>query len=113
MANEVLDSQRKDEEASATMLTITPQALTVIQRVSAHPSLEPNSGLRIACQETGPSAPLGVRAVHGPSRGDRVWEQDGARLFLGPRAAQRIAGRELDAITEPEGHVQFVLRPAA
>ena len=47
------------------MLSITPQALSVMKRVTGHPSLEPTSGLRIACRDE-PSEPLQVRAVQGP-----------------------------------------------
>ncbi len=50
------------QEASTQMMTITPRALTVIQRVTGHPTLEPTSGVRIACPEE-TNAPLRVRAV--------------------------------------------------
>jgi Fe-S cluster assembly iron-binding protein IscA len=94
------------------MLRITPQAMTVIRRVTAHPTLAPSSGLRIARAQDG-AAPLEVRAVHRPRPGDGVVERRGARLYLGPDAVRRLAGRELDAVTNQQGRVQFVLRAVA
>ena len=103
---------RTIEEASESVLTITSEALAVMRRVTAHPTLEPTSGLRIARGDE-PSAPLRVRAVPSPHPGDEVVERDGGRLFLGPGAGRRIEGGELDAVTEADGRVQFILRPAA
>jgi iron-sulfur cluster assembly protein len=94
------------------MLTITPQAQTVIRRVSTSRRLEPTSGLRVASRPD-PDAPLEVRAVHAPRVGDTVVEPPGGRLYVDPTATQRIEGRELDAVTDPRGRVQFVLRDAA
>ncbi len=94
------------------MLTITPQALAVIQRVTAHPALEPTSGLRIA-RRAEPAAPLLVRAVDCPEPGDRVLEREGARLYLGSDIARRLDGRRLNAVTDDVGRVQFVLEAAA
>lgn len=101
----------QDEEAS-TLLTITPDASSVIRRVSAHPTLGPGSGLRIASR-TDPDAALEVAIAPGPRPGDRVVEQDGGRLFLTPSAAERVSGRELDATTDAGGRVHFVARRAA
>ncbi|GAB3242096.1 Fe-S cluster assembly protein HesB [Nocardioides dilutus] len=93
------------------MLSITPRALAVLRRVTAHPKLTPTSGLRIAPHEA-PSRPMQVRAVSGPHPDDRVLEQDGARLYLGRGADVQVEGRELDAVTDDEGRVQFILRSA-
>jgi hypothetical protein len=105
-------AQVKTEEASGSMLSITPRALCVMQRVTGHPTLEPTSGLRIASRAE-ESEPLLVRAVHRPLPGDEVLERNGARLYLDEHAAGKIANRELDAVTEPDGRVQFILRKAA
>ncbi|WP_141006891.1 Fe-S cluster assembly protein HesB [Nocardioides humi] len=94
------------------MVTITPRALAIIERVTAHPALKPTSGLRIARRED-PSAPWEVRAVDRPSPGDDVIERQGARLILGPDTAQGMENQVLDATTDPDGRVQFVLRRAA
>lgn len=94
------------------MLTITPSALAVIRRVTAHRALAPTSGLRIARRDE-PSSSLRVKAVRGPYPGDSVWERADARLYLGPGAHRRIEARQLDVVTAPNGRVQFILRRAA
>lgn len=93
------------------MLTLTPQALTVVRQITAHPALSPSSGLRIA-RRPGRSA-LQVRTVEEPHPGDEVVEERGARLYLGPEASSRVADGELDAVTDGEGRVHFVLRVPA
>lgn len=92
-------------------LTITPRASHVIRRVTAHPKLAPSSGLRIASRQ-GRGAPLEVKIVHSPEPGDRVVEHQGGRLFLSTAAVVRVVGRELDAVTDRGGRVQFVARDA-
>ena len=94
------------------MLTITAQALAVMQRVTANLTTESSSGLRIARQGE-PDAPLQVRAVGGPQPGDSVLERDGARLYLGPDAARKVEGRELDVVADADSRVQFILRAVA
>lgn len=94
------------------MLTLTPRAARVIRRVTAHPHLAPTSGLRIAPRRD-PDARLQVSVVAAPEPGDRVLEHDGGRLFLAEGAAERVAGRELDAVVDQQGRVQFVSRSAA
>jgi iron-sulfur cluster assembly protein len=91
------------------MLSITPRALAVIRRVTAHPKLKSTSGLRIAPPEE-PIEPLLVGAVADPTPGDQVLEEGGGRLYLGPGAEAQVAGRELDAVTDADGRVQFILR---
>jgi hypothetical protein len=94
------------------VFTITPRAVAVMRTIAEHRSMEPTSGLRIA-RRPDPSAPLEVRAVRGPRPGDSVVARDGARLYLGPGAEGRMVGGELDAVTDAQGRVQFVLRSAA
>ena len=94
------------------MLTMTPQALVVVRKVTGHPRLGGNSGLRIAGNPASPAkvAPLQVGAVSGPRPGDEVVERDGARVFLGPTAGRRLRGRTLDVISEHSGRVHFVVK---
>jgi iron-sulfur cluster assembly protein len=93
------------------MLTITPKALAVIRRVTAHRALAPTSGLRIARRDD-PSTSLQVKAVRGPHPGDSVLQRGDARLYLGPGAHRRVEARQLDVVTAPNGRVQFVLSSA-
>lgn len=91
------------------MFTMTPQARAVVRRVTSHPALSADSGLRIASAGSD-AAPMEVVAVKGPEPHDQVVERDGARVFLGPGALERLRGRLLDAVTERTGRVQFVLK---
>jgi iron-sulfur cluster assembly protein len=93
------------------VLTITPEALAVIRRVTDNRRLDRTAGLRIA-RRADPSAPLRVRAVNRPQPGDHVVERAGARLYLDPSARRRVDSRELDAV-DRKGHVQFILRASA
>ncbi len=91
------------------MLTITPRALAVARQVTAHPTMNATSGLRIARRRNA-AAPLQVGAAHGPQPGDATLERDGAVLYIGRGAEARLEDGELDAVTEPQGRVQFVLK---
>jgi Fe-S cluster assembly iron-binding protein IscA len=92
------------------VIAISEEALSVIARVTGHPMLDRRSGIRIARPTTGRGRGLEVHAVDRPRSDDRVVERDGARLYLSPEAATRVAGCELHARTEPGDRVQFVLR---
>ena len=94
------------------MLTITPRALRVARRVTAHPTLQPTSGLRIDRRGDG-SAALHVGAARGPELGDTTIERDGAILYIDAGALPRLEGGELDAVAVSDGRVRFILRTAA
>lgn len=91
------------------MLTITDRALKVLRTVTGHPRLAESSGLRIA-RRSPSSESLQVKPVQGPEPGDVVIERSKGRLFLGPVAARRLRDKVLDARTDAEGRVEFVLK---
>jgi hypothetical protein len=93
------------------MISFSKQAIAVMRQVTAHPKLSPSSGLRIAASRERET--LQVRTVRAPEPGDRVVEEQGGRLYLGPRAAGRVDGHVLDAVTAPDGRVHVILRSAA
>ena len=94
------------------MLTISREALSVIRRISTHPSTPVTAGLRIAHNEAW-SSMFGVEMVKRPSPGDSFVERDGAHLYLCPQAARRLDGHRLDAKTQDDGKVTFVLKKAS
>ncbi|GAA2114285.1 Fe-S cluster assembly protein HesB [Nocardioides bigeumensis] len=94
------------------MIAISSRALKVIRQVTGHPRLKHTSGLRIARGDEGGER-LRVGAVNEPAAGDQVVERDGARLYLGPVAAQKVRNGELDASTDENGRVTFILRDSA
>ncbi len=91
------------------MLTISSKALDVIRRVTGHPRLEEASGVRIAGGSDDDST-LEVAAVNKPEPDDKLVEQDGGRLYVEPEAVERLEGAELDARTDDDDRVEFVLR---
>ncbi len=93
------------------MFAMTPRARSVVQRVTGHRALSARSGLRIA-RGASADAPMQVAASVEPHEHDKVLEHDGARVFLGPGAVERLRGRTLDAVTEKTGRVHFVLKRA-
>lgn len=90
------------------MFSMTPRARSVVRRVTGHHALSARSGLRIAGGSS--SEPMQVAASTGPEPRDEVVEREGARVFLGPGAVERLRGRTLDAVTERSGRVHFVLK---
>lgn len=92
-------------------LSITPSALAVMRQVTAHPRLEPTSGLRIAMGAE-PDLPMQVAIADGPDAEDSVVTHDGARLILGPGAEEQVEGRKLDAVNQSDGRVKFILKSA-
>jgi Fe-S cluster assembly iron-binding protein IscA len=91
------------------MFTMTPRAHAVVRRVTAHARIGCSSGLRIAARTTDDDA-LDVGTAPGPRAGDEVVERDGARVFLDHEALPRVRGRVLDAVTEGDGRIHFVVR---
>ena len=91
------------------MLALTRSAHEAIRSLRSYPSLSRRGGLRISLDDDRQS--LLVRPASQPAAGDHVQDVDGARVFLGPRAASRLAGRALHVRRDPGGRWQFgVLR---
>ena len=91
------------------MFAMTTRARSVVRRVTGHQALSSRSGLRIA-RGASADSPMQVVASPAPREHDQVLERDGARVFLGPGAVERLRGRTLDAVTERTGRVHFVLK---
>jgi Fe-S cluster assembly iron-binding protein IscA len=90
------------------VLTITDRARAVLRRIPQQPTLPDTAGLRIARNEARQGR-YRVTAVPEPRHDDRVLEDQGARVFLGPVAAVRLRGRTLDARRDRQGRIEFVL----
>jgi len=91
------------------MLTITDSAELVLRKIPEQYADPRTAGLRIAlAAECGDR--LQVRAVPSPEPDDQVVEFDGARIFLGPVAARRLSGKQLDADLDARGRIQFRTR---
>jgi Fe-S cluster assembly iron-binding protein IscA len=88
------------------MLTMTEDAVTVIRTLKDGQALPDDGGVRIA---NDPAGALTLGFTNGPSAGDQVIENSGARLFVSPEAAVLLDDKALDASVDPEGNVQFAL----
>lgn len=92
------------------MLTLTDQARDIVRKIPAQAYMSYEAGLRIAHRQVnGSRGPLQVTAADGPKTGDQVVEYDGARVFLGKKAAQFLQGKQLDVSSDPQGRIQFVV----
>lgn len=87
------------------MLTMTENAVLVIRDLTAQQQAPPGAGLRIASDAAAGSLTLAL--VASPAQGDQVVDNDGARVFLDPQAAQILDDKALDAVIDAEGGVRF------
>jgi Fe-S cluster assembly iron-binding protein IscA len=86
------------------VLTLTENAATEIRNLIAMPEVPDDGGVRIASDDSGA---LTLALAGGPTDGDAVIEDHGARVFLEPAAGQLLDDKELDAGVDPAGNVQF------
>lgn len=93
------------------MLTITEAARDMVRRIPSQPMLTATAGLRISRRKN--QGVFNVQAENQPRKGDRVFDYDGARIFLGERAVAALQNKMLDARLDPSGRVQFLLTAPA
>ncbi|TDB70418.1 iron-sulfur cluster assembly accessory protein [Micromonospora sp. KC723] len=87
------------------MLTMTDNAVLVIRDLAAQQDVLTDGGLRIAADTEAGS--LTVELVPEPAQGDQVVDNQGARIFLDPDAAELLNDTSVDASVDDEGVVQF------
>jgi iron-sulfur cluster assembly protein len=92
------------------VLTLTDNATHVIKNITAGEGAPEGAGVRIS-QENPASPTLAMTAAPGPAPGDQVVEDQGARVFLEPTAAETLDDKTLDASVDDQGGVEFVLVP--
>jgi Fe-S cluster assembly iron-binding protein IscA len=88
------------------VLTLSDNAATEIRNLVAQPEVPDDGGVRIASANDGT---LTLALTGGPTDGDAVVENSGARIFLDPAAAELLIDQELDAGTDAEGQPRFTL----
>ena len=91
------------------MLTLTENASAVIKNINESQEQPEGSGLRIVQQGEGQQAELALSAATSPEPGDKVVEEQGARVFLEETAAETLDDKVLDAQVDESGGVQFTL----
>jgi Fe-S cluster assembly iron-binding protein IscA len=83
---------------------MTDNAVTEIRNLIANPEVPDDGGVRIA---SNPEGALTLALAAGPTDGDDVVDQSGARVFLEPQAGALLDDKQLDAGVDPQGNVQF------
>ncbi|WP_446212966.1 HesB/IscA family protein [Micromonospora sp. IBSANI012] len=87
------------------MLTMTDNAVLVIRDLALQQDVAQDGGLRIAADTDAGS--LTIELVPEPAQGDKVVDNQGARIFLDPDAAELLEDTSVDAVVDDEGIVQF------
>jgi iron-sulfur cluster assembly protein len=90
------------------MLTLTPNATTVIRSLLDGSEVPDSGGLRIASTNNGQQA-FTVTTAPTPEAGDQVVEDSGARVFVETSAATALGDTVLDVDVDEQGNVQFLL----
>ncbi|WP_173922859.1 iron-sulfur cluster biosynthesis family protein [Agromyces sp. Marseille-P2726] len=92
------------------MLTLTDTAAVVVKELVSRRHGPEASGLRIDTNDDA-GREFAVAIVPTPDERDAVIEQDGARVYLGERAAVTLDDKTLDAAVSNDGRVSFDLLP--
>jgi Fe-S cluster assembly iron-binding protein IscA len=94
------------------MLTLTDNATSEIRDIIHDPMVPDGWGLRIATTPGSDELSLSVAQV--PAEDDEILDENGARVFLEPRAATLLADSTLDATIDDHGRVKFsIIDPAS
>lgn len=91
------------------MLTLTENARTVVEELTAGSGLPETGGLRIA-ESPAQSGELELALVPEPVPGDEVVTSGAAHVFVAPEASEMLAHQSLDAESTPDG-TGFTLVP--
>jgi len=93
------------------MLTLTDSARSAVQALTA--DAPPDAGVRIAVAPPsgdGQAAPLTMSIAAAPEPDDQVMDEEGARVFLEPSAAQVLGDQTLDAQLVTPEEISFFVR---
>lgn len=91
------------------MLTLTTNAAQVIRELSATAPEPARTGIRISTQDDG-SGSLMLSLTARPEPTDEVIEAEGARVYLDPMAASVLEDKALDAGSDDQGTVSFLVK---
>jgi iron-sulfur cluster assembly protein len=89
------------------MVTLTDHAATVVRGLIEQPGFASGTGLRIAANTARHT--LMFSLVSTPASDDIIVESHGVTMFLDQGAAQMLDGKILDATTEADGKLKFMI----
>ena len=91
------------------MLALTENAVDAVKRiVESSDEASETAGLRLVAEQTGMEANFQLSVTQLPAEDDEVVEEEGARVFLEPKAASLLDDKVLDASVE-ENKVAFTI----
>jgi hypothetical protein len=92
------------------LFTVSDNATTAIREIVTRPGIPQGAGLRIAADDDRNLLSITVTAQ--PQPGDTVFQAaSDAPLFIANEAEVLLADKVIDAVTDGDGRVQFVLDP--
>ena len=91
-------------------LLLTGNARRVIRGLLDRERHPPTAGIRIT-RPGEQDAKFSLHAVDVPGADDEVVDDQGARVFVGPRAAESLDGMVLDVTVKTSGRLRFVFGP--
>jgi Fe-S cluster assembly iron-binding protein IscA len=90
------------------VLTLTANAAQAIRDLTAAAPEPSQSGIRISAQGEGAGS-LTLTLATAPEPADAVVESEGARVYLDPVAATVLEDKSLDAGSDDQGSVSFLV----
>ncbi|MCA2219028.1 hypothetical protein [Jidongwangia harbinensis] len=92
------------------MFTVSDTAADAIRELVANTDAPQGTGLRIATHPGATSLEAALSAE--PQPGDTIYHAGEAHILVDESAADALDGEAIDAMTDDNGHVQFILGPA-
>ena len=89
------------------MLQITPDAIRHLHDVRASRNAPEETGARFFAE----SGHIRLRVSASPEEGDRIYEQEGVRVYVDPALTERLTGSVID-IRSDDGDAKLVVRRA-
>jgi iron-sulfur cluster assembly protein len=89
------------------MVNLTDNAVNAIHNLTGRADIPAGAGLRMAPDPTRGELTLSLAVA--PMEGDAVVESDGALLFLDPDVAVALTDKTIDAGTDTDGQLNFVI----
>jgi iron-sulfur cluster assembly protein len=91
------------------VLALTENAVDAVKRiVESSDEASETAGLRLVAEQTGLEANFQLSVTQLPAEDDEVVEEEGARVFLEPKAASLLDDKVLDASVD-ENKVAFMI----
>lgn len=95
---------RIDKEYEYMEISLTPTAVSTVQKFIEENGAAEESGLRVAVLPGGCSGfQYGLNIEDGPEDDDEVMEMEGFKIFVDPFSAQYLEGVEIDYVTTMMG----------